>query len=225
MITICMFSMTHIAHSSDPKDLPTEALERRAKYNRSASSISSQASQALSLCGNTPAPIESRVLSAPTPIPDPTAMPSDPTSKISASIISRAEEVTPAPATHKSLIIGVVFGTFFGSLLIVCVAAACCTSKVRQKTWFWRRRREDRVRDGLPRCDSPATTLGLGGGISNASSDTLFEAYGVRPGQYPRNVHLSGRTTHRGTRDSESYELQDLRALAGYSTGGYLSAV
>lgn len=192
-----------------------------------ASLISSQTIQALPRCGNTSAPIESQVLSAPNLIPDPTAIPSDPTSKISASIIPRAEEVTPAPATHKSLIIGVVFGTFFGSLLIICVAAACCTSQVRQKTWFWRRR-EDRVRDGPQRCatcNGPATTLGLGNGISNASSDTLFEAYGVRPGQYPRNVRLSGRNTQRGRRDSDSYELQDLRALAGYSTGGYLSAV
>lgn len=219
--------MTNITQVLDPEGSPTEDFERRAKYNHLASSISSQASQALPRCGDTSTPIESQVLSAPTLVPDPTAMPSHPTSKISASIIPRAEEVTPAPATNKSLIIGVVFGTFFGLLLIICVAAACCTATVRRKTWFWRRP-EDRVRDGLPRCaacDGPVTTFGLGDGISNASSDTLFEAYGVRPGQYPRNVRLSGRNTQRGSRDSDSYELRDLRALAGYSAGGYLSAV
>lgn len=187
--------------------------------------MDSQNIQVLPRYDNLPVAIESQVQSTPTLIPEPTAIAPLPASRTSTPIIPRAEEVTPAPATHKSLIIGVVFGTFFGLLTIVCVAAACCTATVRQKTWFWRRP-EDRVRDGLPRYDSPATTLGLSsGGISNASSDTLFEAYGIRPGQYPRNVRLSGRTTQRGQRDSDSYELQDLRALAGCSTGGYLSAV
>lgn len=193
-----------------------------------ASPISSQSFQTLSYCGNVSAPIEIQDLSVPTQDPRTSTTPSHPASRISTTIIPRAEEVTPAPATHKSLIIGVVFGCTFGSLLIVLVAASCCSSRVRRKLWFWRRHKDQHhARGGLPRCDSPATTLGLGdgSGISNASSDTLFEAYGVRPGQYPRNVRINDRTTQRAPRDSGSYELEDLRALAGYSTGGYLSAV
>lgn len=223
-----MSTVTNTTHSSGSTSSAVETVKGLYKNNHTASQTSLQPFESLSYCGNTYAHTEIQFLSGPSVILDLPTKPSHPASKSSASITPRVEEVTPAPATRKSLIIGVVFGCTFGSMLTVLVAASCCSSRVRQKLWFWRRREDQRcARGGLPRCDSPATTLGLGNGsgISNASSETLFEAYGVRPGQYPRNVRLSGRSMQRATRDSDSYELEDLRALAGYSTGGYLSAV
>lgn len=175
--------------------------------------------------GDTSASIEFQALSSPILAPASTVSISQAASTISRSIIPTAGAMTPAPATHNALIIGIAVGVPCGLLVAVLVAAACCSSRVRQKLWFWRRCRDQApVRDGLPRCDSAATTLTAGSaGISNASSDTVFAACGVRPGQTATAARGRGRLAPGGTRTYDSYELENLRA--GYSAGGYLSAV
>ncbi|KAJ4417054.1 hypothetical protein N0V82_006408 [Gnomoniopsis sp. IMI 355080] len=175
--------------------------------------------------GNTSVPSEFQALSMPVLNPDPTVSNPQAASMTSSSVTPTAQAVTPAPATHNALVIGVVLGVPCGLLLAVLVAAACCSSRVRQRLWFWRRAKNQApAMEGRLRCESAATTLTAGSaGISNTSSDTIIEAYGVRPGQMSANAGGRGPVPLGGTRTYESYEMDSFRA--GYSAGGFLSAV
>ncbi|KAJ4388859.1 hypothetical protein N0V93_006320 [Gnomoniopsis smithogilvyi] len=175
--------------------------------------------------GKASPPIEFQTPSTPVLTHDLSVLISQASSTISGSTTPTSEANRPAPATHNALVIGVVVGVTCGLLLAILAAAACCSSRVRQRMWFWRRPKSQMpARDGLPRCDSVATTLTAGnGGISNASSDTVFEAYGARPGQTSATAGGRGGIASGGTRTPETYEMYNLRA--GYAAGGYLSAV